>query len=177
MKKYIVIAYLFITLFACTKTEHVTNNAITQQLLEKNYTLDEPVRICSSLSAQLAHAPWSKSELQLPHLLVVNPGTSSEHQISLGIDRSPDFLFRMSGINIGEHHFYYAHSRLLTYSCEKNRLVEVEFIFPEDYQPQDAQSGMIRSLVQIDSTKLQLDIVDAGKMDFLVTPTSIQQVL
>jgi len=177
MKHYLVMICMFLIVVACVETETTQTKVNVQELHQNDYSLDEPQVICGSRSAQLAHAAWSKSDLQLQHLLIVKHSSGNEKQFTLGIDRSPDFLFRPGKISLAEHHFYYAHSRLVAYSCIKHELAEVRLVYPDNFEAQDAQSGMITSLKKTDENTLQLEIVDAGTLEFLVSPTQIEQVL
>jgi len=176
MKCYAAMIAIFLIVAACVETETAQSKVNLQELHESDYRLTKPQTICGSQSVRLAHAPWSKSDAQLPHLLIVKYRSGNEKLFTLGIDRSPDFLFRPGKNSLGEHYFYYAHSRLLAYSCKNQDLSEVRLVYPDNFEAQDAQSGMITGLKKADDNKLQIEIVDAGTLDFLVSPTQIEQV-
>ena len=176
MKCYAAMIGMFLIVTACMETETPQTTVNLQELHESGYRLIQPQTICGSQSARLAHAPWSKSDAQLPHLLIVKYKSGNEQQFTLGIDRSPDFLFHPGEISLGELYFYYAHSRLFAYSCKNHDLSEVRLIYPDNFEARDAQSGMITGLKKADDNKLLVEIVDAGTLEFLVSPIQIEQV-
>ncbi len=176
MHKVISLIATLAVLTACPQTDSTNKEIIEQASNEISIPTDNAHAICTSSTAELVHAAWVKEGAQPPHLLRVTSKNSNTKEFELGIDRSPDFLFREVEEIIDGYRFYHAHSRLIAYSCAYHNIQEIDLSLPADFKAQDAQSGMIKNLRKSITGNLMVNLMDAGELEFLVTSSGFVRV-
>lgn len=116
---------------------------------------------CSKLDLSIKDAPWAKRPSgQAPHELVIKKadGTTKSHE--LGIDRSPDFFFKIETTDFHEFALIKGASRFLAYDCRNGRLQELDVSMEPQTELVDAQSGLIIDVNPVEDGILYLKVRD-----------------
>lgn len=125
---------------------------------------------CTSLDIEVLNAPWAKeSSKQLDHRLQII-GQNGEYKFyNLGIDRSPDFFFKLIPKVFNEFVFIRGASRVYAYDCHSGVLQELDISLDADFEGQDAQSGLINSVEISENKLLIIGITDHKPIQLTLT--------
>lgn len=124
---------------------------------------------CSDFDISIVNAEWAKKTAeQKPHRLKVTGKNGISKNHDLGIDRSPDFFFKIMSETLNDFAVIKGASRVLIYDCQSGKLQELGIILGDDFEGMDAQSGLVRSVSNQGGRSLDVDIVDYKMLTFTV---------
>jgi hypothetical protein len=128
---------------------------------------DDQTTNCSDLKLAILDAAWAKNPAdQAPHRLeVIQPdGTVEFHD--LGIDRSPDFFFKIYSDTINNMVILSGASRAIAYDCQNDTIQDLDLSLGADFEALDAQSGLIDNIASTDNHRVIITLRDYGALQF-----------
>ena len=115
-----------------------------EQTIKKSTPPAPKSNSCSKLNISIIDAEWAKPPFhQEPHKLRTTKADDGQTEYILGIDRSPDFFFKIETTEYYDVALVKGASRFLAYDCQDGTLQELDLSMEPDTELVDAQSGQI----------------------------------